>query len=291
MPGYPRSAMESMTGFGSGAAQGPAGAVSVQVASVNHRQCRVAVRSDLRDLALEDLVRTRVQDRLRRGSLTVQLAVRPAGELGLDLDALRAAWSELSALAAELGAPAPRLEEVARLVGRTAGPDESALRPLIERALDEALEACATMRAAEGANLQEAFRAHHQSLFELKTRMAGLAGERVERYRDRLRARVGELLRGEADLDDATLARELALYADRIDVTEELVRLDSHLQQMGELIGADGPAGKRIEFLLQELGREVNTTAAKAADPELQALVVEAKHVLEQMKEQAANVV
>lgn len=282
--------MESMTGFGAGAAEGEVGAVTVQISSVNNKGCRVSVRSDLRDLALEEQVRKQVQDGLRRGSVTVQVGFQPAAQLGLDPAALKAAWRELAAIAEELGAPVPQLADAARLAGRSGGTEVEPVKPLVEQACAAAIAACVAMRRAEGAALAEAFRGHHSALFELKAAIAERAAARAAGYAQRLEERLGEVLAERAEVTAEQLVRELAIYADRIDVTEELVRLDSHLEQLGTLLAAAEPSGKKLEFLLQELGREVNTTGAKANDAELANLVVEAKGVVEQMKEQAANI-
>ena len=282
--------MESMTGFGAGGASGEVGAITVQISSVNNRGCRVNVRSDVRDLALEEGLRSRVQAALRRGSITVQVGFVPASRLGTDPAALAEAWRELDAVAREVGAPTPQLADAARFAGRGPEVDLDTLTPLVEAACDQALEACLAMRRREGEALAEAFRGHHRDLFELKTRIAERAAGRAEAHAQRLHERLAEVLRDRAEITPEHLVRELAIHADRIDVTEELVRLDSHLEQLGTLLAAAEANGKKVEFLLQELGREVNTTGAKANDAGLQALVVEAKAVVEQMKEQAANV-
>lgn len=282
--------MESMTGYGAGSAEGEQGRITVQIASVNNRGCRVNVRSEIRDLGLEEQVRGRVQEALRRGSITVQVAFAPAGQLGFDPTALRAAWRELATIAEELGAPVPQLADAARqLPARAGGPDVEGLQPLVEAACDEAIAACLAMRRTEGEALTAAFRDYHGQLFALKAEIVERAAGRSEAYATRLEERLGELLRDRAAISDEHLVRELAIYADRIDVSEELVRLDSHLEQIGDLLAAEGAIGKRMEFLLQELGREINTTGAKANDAGLQQLVVAAKGVVEQMKEQSAN--
>ncbi|MDA3959360.1 MAG: DUF1732 domain-containing protein [Planctomycetota bacterium] len=283
--------MESMTGFGAGSASGELGTVNVQISSVNNRQCRVSVRSELRDLGLEERVRSQVQEALRRGSVTVQVGYQPATALSLDTQALSQAWRELAALAADLGAPAPTLPDAARVMGRSGGTDLEAIQPLVDEAVQAALAACTAMRATEGASLQAAFDGHHAELTNLTEKMRAVAAPRALAYAERLQERLSEVLRDRASIEPEQLVRELAMYADRIDVTEEQVRLVSHLEQLATLIGANGDIGKKIEFLLQELGREVNTTGAKANDADLQQLVVAAKGVVEQMKEQAANVV
>jgi len=279
--------MQSMTGFGSARCESPRGSLQVQLAAVNHRQCRVALRSDLRDLALDEAARNLIQERLRRGSITVQISVVEHAGGGFDQGALREQWVALKDLADELGAPAPRLEALLRQSTRS-GADESDCRDALLNALDAACSACVEMRSSEGARLLVEFRRQHEELGTLCRRMAERAAQRQGDYRERLENRLGELL-GER-VDEATLVRELALFAERSDISEELVRLESHLAQLEHLLVGDGAIGKQLDFLLQEVGREINTSGAKANDAELARLVIDGKTLLEQMREQAANV-
>ena len=282
--------MESMTGFGAGQAESSAGVVEVQISSVNNKGCRVSVRSDVRDLGLEERVRSRVQAVLKRGSISVQIAWRSGSQLSFDADAVRITWMQLSALAEELGAPKPSLVDAARLTVRSESDPSDHVATLVDAALEAALDACLAMRRTEGQALKQAFEAHHAKLAEVAARIAEQSAGRPAVHAERLLLRMQELLRDRAEITPEHLIRELAIYSDRIDVTEEMVRLESHLAQLATLIASAEPSGKKLEFLLQELGREVNTTGSKANDAELQQLVVAAKEVIEQMKEQAANV-
>ncbi|MHC5067792.1 MAG: YicC family protein [Planctomycetota bacterium] len=280
-----------MTGFGQGRAEGGVATVEVQIATVNNRSCRVSVRGDVRDLAHEEAIRKRIQDALRRGSITVRITVTMAHTAAVDGEQVQAAYRELAALAAACGAPAPTLTDAMRLVGSGQAPvADDGVTALIDQAVAEAVAACQAMRATEGAAMAAAFVAMHAELGDLAAAMAEQAATRVPAYAERLRERLTEIVTDRADITPEHLVRELAIYADRIDVTEEQVRLRSHLDQFATLIGAGEEVGKRIEFLLQEIGREVNTTGSKANDAELQQLVVRAKNLLDQCKEQAANI-
>lgn len=281
--------MRSMTGFGSADHDGPDGRLRVQVATVNHKQCRVALRSELRDLAAEERCRRRVQEVLQRGSITVQVTwQRPAGA-AQDLAGLAAQWRRLAALAEELGAPAPRLEGLLRYLPA----DEATTAPIPDvlwTVLDEAIDACDAMRQDEGANLQTSCLRLLDELDVLRSAIQASADGRSQRHLEQLRQRVADLIANRTTLDDDQLIRELAIYADRIDITEELDRLSSHSQQLRQLLTGDTSAGKRIEFLLQECGREMNTIGSKANDATLAQLVVDGKSLLDQLREQAANV-
>lgn len=268
----------SMTGFGQGAAAAPAGHATIQLASVNNRSLAIHLRSELHDVALEEAVRHELKAALVRGSITAHVAWRPTQALTLDLDRLERAWRELAERARGLGAPAPSLEAVANLV-RHGG------------AHAQAIAALRAMRAHEGAALARDLDAHVASLRAITARMRTAAAGRSAAYRESLAARLREVLAGQAAVTPELLVREVALHAERIDVSEELVRLDAHLAALGQLLAApDDACGRKLEFLLQEVGREVNTTGAKANDAALAALAVDAKYVIEQMREQAANV-
>jgi uncharacterized protein YicC (UPF0701 family) len=279
----------SMTGFGEGRARGPAGEAVVRIGGVNHKgaQAQVAVRGDLHDPALEDELRTRVRDALERGAVTVQVALAPARALAVDPARLVAAWRELAAAAAAAGAPVPTLEGCAHLVGGLRGDEDWAVP--VRAAAAQALAAVAQARAREGAALGAAMAGHAAALRRLAAAMAVAAQARAARYREALQQRLAEVLAQQVAPE--LLVRELALHAERIDVTEEQVRLAAHLDALDALLAGGGAIGRRLDFLLQEVGREVNTTGSKANDAALQALVVDAKCLVDQLKEQAANLV
>jgi uncharacterized protein (TIGR00255 family) len=281
--------MRSMTGFGTGQAESAGTVVTVQIASVNHRGIQVQVRSDLRDLALDELVKQDVRSALQRGSVTVQVAVRSQQVLAIDRARVAAAWEQLASLARELSAPLPTIDRVVSLV---TGERESAgtgHEGLLRTALSAAIAEMQTQRQREGAALAMAFRAHAAALRALLPKLRVSADARAAAYRTALQIRVGELLK-DVTLTPEQLVREVALHADRIDVTEELVRLAAHVDALDALISSnDDQQGRKLEFLLQEIGREVNTTGAKSNDTALTNLVLEAKALVEQMKEQTAN--
>jgi uncharacterized protein YicC (UPF0701 family) len=282
--------MLSMTGFGAATAEADGLRVRLEIAVVNHRGCQVSLRSELRDLTLEEELRRCVRERLRRGSATVQLTIE-RGDAGLDDEALRRGYRRLAILAAELGAPPPRLEEVARQVAHGAGAGDGSTPPavaaLARRALQQALEALHAMREREGGALVADLRRRMAKLLAFRAAVAERAPARLAVQRDALRQRLSEALA--RPIAEPELLRECALLADRLDLSEELTRLDSHLAQAGLCLGGGEDAGRRLEFLLQELGRECNTIGSKANDAAIAAQVVDAKTILEQIREQAAN--
>lgn len=294
--------MRSMTGYGAAQADGESGRWWVEVRSTNHRFLEVAVRLPRELAALEDRVRAAVAQRVRRGRVEVLVredASQRAREAVVDTQLARHYAQALEQLRQELGLEEPltlqallSLPEVVRLEEARADPEAAweALRPVLERALEELVR----MRSAEGGRLAKDLQERVVRLEGWVEHVARRAEELPRQYADRLRRRVAELLQaldGEASVDEARLAMEVAAFADRCDVREELVRLRSHLQQVRDLVGApDGAVGRKLEFLLQEMQREVNTVGAKAPDLEVARAVVEMKSELEAIREQVQNV-
>ncbi|MGH7550643.1 MAG: YicC family protein, partial [Gemmatimonadota bacterium] len=170
--------------------------------------------------------------------------------------------------------------------------DEAMFRDGAERALDAAIEGVLESRRVEGAALERDFRERLDTIRDLRERVTTLAPQREERERERLQSKVRSLLDGsDPEVLDQRVAQEIVLLADRLDLSEELTRMAAHLDHFEAQLGGDGEAvGRKLTFLLQEIGREVNTIAAKANDAEMQQLAIEAKAELEKMREQAENV-
>ena len=286
----------SMTGFG--AAEGPVagGRLRVEIRTVNHRHFNLAARlpSDL--ASLEGELRERLRRDFDRGHLAVHArwTERPAheDELRVDLDRARAVVARLRELQSALALPGDvSLELVARQPevfgsdGRDA-PDVgwAEVEPVVAQAAAE----CRAMRRKEGEILAGEL-GHRLDLLEVGARaVAERAPERLVRERDRLRASVRDLLDGRT-VDEQRLAQELAFLADKLDITEELVRFRAHVVAAREVLAADRPAGKQLGFLAQELGREVNTMGAKANYAEIAHRVIAMKGELEKFREQLEN--
>jgi uncharacterized protein (TIGR00255 family) len=287
--------MKSMTGHGRGAAGAKNLRVVVECFSVNRRQCEVALVAS-RDLAwLEPRVREEVLKRISRGKVQVSLAVEhpPQSAPGV-VNKWRAAafLREARALQKELGLSGEiSLETVLAAPGvlKTEEAENGELWPLVRQALGAALDRLLAMRAREGVHLKgELLRAVAHMRARLR-RVKALAPRVPKRQRAALLARL-QAARLPVDLLDPRIVTEIAVFAERCDITEELARLESHLGQFGEHLESDEPVGRTLEFLAQEMGREWHTTGAKANDAEISLLVVEAKAELDKAREQLANV-
>ncbi|HSK05676.1 MAG TPA: YicC/YloC family endoribonuclease [Kofleriaceae bacterium] len=283
-----------MTGYGRGVAEQDGRRATIEVRSVNHRFLDLKLRGTPVPPALEEQIAARVRASIERGAVTVSVhVVAPPGEASarIDPDAARRAYDMLSALAIRLGVGPPDLALVLAQPGvvvaaEPAGDDPD---PRALAALDAALAQLDRMRTTEGGALAAELRARLDELAALRAAIAGLAAAVPAQLARRLAERVRRLLE-DAELDPGRLAQEAAVLADRADVTEELVRLASHVDQARALLEAPGAVGRRLDFLVQEIGRELNTIGSKSASAEISTAVVDAKAVLEKVREQAQNV-
>lgn len=298
--------MRSMTGFGVGDARVPGGRVVAEIRSVNQRflDVRARVPRELADLSLfaEQVAR----ERLRRGR--VDLVVHTEGTLasGVTLDKERArtalrAFAELSAelaggpdalpIAKEI--PLSLLATVPDLFAPPSGHAVEALRAAVKQAIERAVDAMEAMCKREGEALAADLNGRAAALRELVAEVAQLADTTRDAARRRMRERVVRLLSDAAlEVDAARVETEVVLLADRSDVTEEVTRLGSHLDQLGSVLQAEHgePVGRRLDFLLQEMLREANTLGAKAQDAALSHRVVAVKVELERLREQVQNI-
>ncbi len=289
--------MNSMTGFGRGSAALGAATVSVRVTSVNRKAFDLKVSLPEAWSEIESAIADEVRKVASRGAiqLRVELAASSgAGEADFD-EVAAAAWLErLRKFAAAQGhALEPDAQTVAAIAGqfrrRMEPPAAAEAQPAVLTAVREALEGFAAMRATEGATLLKDFEARLALLATHIEAVAARAPEVVKSAREALLKRLREA-GFELRVDDERVLKELALFADRCDIAEELTRFRSHHAQLKKLLGGKGEIGRKAEFILQEMGREVNTTGAKANDYEIARLVIELKNELERIKEQIANV-
>lgn len=289
--------MNSMTGFGRGEASNGATALVVEVRSVNNRFRDVQVRVPREYNAFEARINNLVKDAVSRGRLEISVrrtcsegATRVMADLKL-VEQYRLAIAEVAHRLQRDAAEVPLsfvLAQPGVLVTADNDADALAEWELVELAVNAALADLATMRRAEGRALLRDLERH---LVELR-RLCGEIGLATEGVVERLQARVQErVTRLLAErLDAARVAQEAALLADKADISEELARLSSHADQYEEALRADEPVGRKLDFVLQEMHREVNTLGSKATEQSVSARVVELKSVLERMREQVANV-
>ena len=290
--------IRSMTGFGAGRGEAAGEALTVELRSVNGKFCEVKPRLPRELSSLEtELVKT-VKARIQRGVVDVFVRRETASARGMspqiDLPLAAAYAKALRELKSELGLEGePSIRDLAQLqgvisLGETAA-DPASMGIALQAALLQALDALEAMRKREGEALARDLLARLATIEKGAQAIALLAPAQVEVARERLNARIVELTRG-VPLDPARLAQEVALIADRTDVAEELTRLASHLDQARGLVAADVPAGRKLEFLVQEVNREINTIGSKSQHAAIAAQVVDLKAELERVREQIQNV-
>ena len=285
-----------MTGFGAAEGAVAGGWIRFEIRTVNHRHFNLATKLPAELAVLEGELRERLRREFDRGHVAVQARwteyPAAAGGFTVDVERARLVTERLRELQSALGLGgeitvelvARQSEVITSAGGGAAEIPWAEVEPIVAKAATE----CRAMRAREGEVLVTELH-HRLDLLETSgERVAVRAPERLVRERDRLRGAVAELLDGKP-VDDARLAQEIAFQADRLDITEELVRFRSHIGAAREALAAAKPAGKQLGFLAQELGREVNTMGAKANDAEIAHEVVAMKGELEKLREQLEN--
>ena len=286
-----------MTGYGRATAAFEGRTLTVQVSSVNRRSLDLTVGLPEAWTALESVVGELVRGVAARGKVhvDVELTGDTAGEgAGWDDEAAGAALDRLQAFAlresVEFRPSAELLWSILNAQRRARSlPAAEVAEPVVREALGEALRGFAAMRAREGEALLVDFIQRGEILQRQLEIIAARAPQVPELYRGQLHRRLREAGL-DLDLDDERVLREIALFADRCDIAEELTRLRSHFEQFSGLLRAEGEVGRRAEFLLQEIGREVNTIGSKANDLTISRAVLELKNELERIREQMANV-
>jgi uncharacterized protein (TIGR00255 family) len=299
--------MNSMTGFGRATVQAGEQRWIVEVRSVNNKGLDVKVRLGESDPFCENEIARALRQSFERGSIVLNVRKeQPTGGEPLARPKIVAAYQELVEIAWELGVSAPvTMDTVAAYLGQGHGPDvigprAEALWEILRPAIEQAIGDLRAARLQEGEALLRDCRGRAKAIegmvAELRRETRDLPQKAVRRLEERLTQ-----LKGTVGLDPGRLAQEVALLTERLDVTEELVRLETHLGQLTKLIhgqaapsggspATSGGIGRKLDFLLQEIGRELNTLNAKSQDATVAGMVIEAKLELEKIREQAQNI-
>lgn len=289
----------SMTGFGRGSAEGESGSVGVEVRSVNSRFLDIQVRSPHQLQAFEQMVREKVQGRVGRGKVSVHISWEEGASIGplptLDETVVARYVEDLKRLAAMdgvCGRTEVDREVLVRLPGvfrsEVAQGNNEEAEGLLAAALTTALDDFVAMRTREGEALAADLRQRIERIEGLLAEVEKGVPEARKQVHARLREKVDELLKP-GEVDEARLAMEVALIADRSDITEEIVRFHSHNAQFVEALDKGGEVGRRFNFLLQEMNREANTISSKAANSAIVHTVLDVKEEIERLREQVQN--
>lgn len=287
----------SMTGFGKSVAELPNKKIIVEIKSLNSKQLDLSMRvsSMFRDREME--LRNIISRRVERGKVDANIYVesqQAEASTQFNIPVLKAYKEQISAASHELGIPEPadwyavllRFPETMKTEGPVAGTEEDFEAAV--RALNEAIDGLLEYRAAEGRKLEEFFAVRINRISELLEEIPRYEVERVERIRSRIVENLNQL--PQADYDHSRLEQEMIFYIEKLDVNEEKQRLGQHLSYFMETMGLEKSQGKKLGFISQEMGREINTLGSKSNHAEMQKIVVKMKDELEQIKEQVLNV-
>ena len=290
--------MNSMTGFGAATAPLNNATIRVEIGGVNRKQTEISVSLPRAWAELESKVRELVAGSVSRGRVNITISLQSgasaAGNLAVNKSRLEALQNCMAEVAATLQRPVePTLDALLRL-GVIAEESDADITPdaawaAAEPAIREALQAFLTLRAEEGANMRADLLARINTLRQFREQLIARAAGVPARYREQLLKRLEESGLP-LPADDERIIKEIALFADKCDVSEEMTRLESHLTQFEKICDKAEPVGRTLDFLCQEIFRELNTTGSKANDAELAQLVVTAKTELEKIREQVQNI-
>lgn len=290
--------IKSMTGYGSAVYSKNGKKYSVEIKSVNNRYSDISVKAPRIYGFLEDALRKRAAERIRRGKADIYVTVEndgaDSGSVSVDTSLAAQYMKAFSQLSDSLGIPCNmksedflRIQDVFRV--EKAEENEDEIAAAAKKALDGALDRFEEMRLREGEKMLEDLQAHLAVIKEETAHIESHAPEIVEQYRKRIEERVRDIL-GTAPYDETRLLTEVAVFSDRVNVNEEIVRLKSHISQFSEMLASDEPVGRKIDFLIQEMNRETNTIGSKSNDLEASKIIINIKAEIEKLREQIQNV-
>ena len=295
--------IRSMTGFGRGDFVDEISKVTVEIRAVNHRYLDIFVKMPRKYVFAEETIKSAIKERLHRGKVEVNVSVDNIGQsdsdIRLDKELAGKYYEALSELAQsfEFGDESKvslnlisRMPDVIKATA--ADEDEDAVKKRMLSATSRALDDFCNMRETEGAKLAKDLEERANTVADLRSRIEKRAPEIEKEYATKFKARVSEILDGAYEVPEERIALEAAIFADKANITEELVRLDSHVSQLRDFLksGGDEGIGKKIDFLIQEMNREANTIGSKSNDQEITSMMLELKAEIEKIREQVQNI-
>ena len=289
--------VKSMTGYGAGSRKGNGISVSAEMKTVNHRFCEQIVRMPKQYLTLEDAVKKLISQYIHRGRAEVFITIdgekAKNQKMVVDWQLLDEYYRVLEEMRARFTIKEPvsvsellQNKDCFQLLDDPVNVEE--MESMLRGAVKDAAIQLAVMREAEGRELKTNILALLQSVHQVTDKLKRLAPKVAESYRERLKAKLDSYTSGL--VDESRLLTEVAIFAEKADINEELVRLYSHIHQFASIIEESEPVGRRLDFLLQEMNREVNTIGSKGNAAEIASAVVDLKSSLEKMKEQVQNI-
>jgi len=291
--------IKSMTGYGRSQQQISGWDITVEIKAVNHRYFEFSCRAPRNCGYMEDKLKSLVQSGIARGKTDLYLQIASTGEnndetVKVNLELAKSYMESLAKLSEATGLPMEiSLSSLSRypdvLTPERVAVDEDALWEAVSAVAKEALANFIAMRETEGKKLKEDLLSRLDTVLALTAEVEKQSPQTVENYRNRLYQKLSTLL-ADRTIDDARVLTEAAIFADRIAVDEETVRLKSHVDQFRGILESDEPIGRKLDFLTQELNRESNTIGSKAQDSKILSIVVDLKSELEKIREQIQNI-
>lgn len=291
--------MKSMTGYGRGEFQESNKSFTVEIKTINHRYNDILVKMPKHIGHFEDMIKRKIKGKVNRGRVEVYINMESVEgndmEVSVNLALARSYKEASEKISKELSiAGQLSLEAIMKfpdvLKAEKKEEDEDELKNVLEKALERALDSLVEMRSSEGDKLLEDILTKLDSIDRLISEIATRAPEIVSDYKDRLNRRISDMLENKYELDETRLANEVAYFADKAGIDEELVRLRSHISQARATLNAEDSVGKKLDFIVQEMNRETNTIGSKVGDIEITNKVVDIKTEIEKIREQIQNV-
>lgn len=290
--------LKSMTGYGRCEESDGGKKITAEIKSVNHRYSDYSIKVPRYYGFLEDKVRKKVSDAISRGKVDIYVSIENYDdndvEISLKEDYAKNYIDILYTLRDKFGLrddisvnSVSRNQDIFNIERKET--DEDEIWRLVEPVISKALDAFVAMREREGERIGEDLINRVEYMKTLAAQIDERSPQTVEEYKDKLYAKIKEVLE-DREVDEARVLTEVAIFADKIAVNEEMVRLKSHFEEFYNIISANEPAGRKLDFLIQEINREVNTTGSKANDIEIAKLVVTLKAEIEKLREQVQNI-
>lgn len=287
-----------MTGYGRGQGQSQGKQFTLEMKAVNHRFSEIVIRQPKQLSPLEDHLRKLIQAKVSRGRVDVFVSIEEYGETNkivkVDKGLAKAYYSALKELGETLELPKNiSLDFIARypdvLSVEQQEDDLEEIKTAISQAAETAINQLIQMRETEGAKLKEDILNRLKKIEQANKDIAARAPLVVAEYKEKLANRIQEALQ-DVKMDEARLATEVAIFCDRSSIDEEIVRLNSHLEQMADSLSINESVGRKLDFIVQEMNREINTIGSKANDLNITSIVVEIKSEIEKIREQVQNI-
>ena len=294
--------VRSMTGYGSGIYSDNQRSITVEVKAVNHRYCDITVKMPRKYSFAEEKIKAAAKEVMRRGKIEIGVSIDNFGksetDVNLNLEVAKRYYDAFTRLGQSFELSGDGQVPLSLLAGMTdvlttvpAADDEEEFTRELMAALKEALEGISAMRTVEGEKLALDILKRADIIENTKNFIAERAPKIEREYKEKLKARITELLDGSVEVPEDRLALEAAIFADKANITEEIVRLGSHIDQLRTFINGDEETvGKKIDFLVQEMNREANTIGSKSNDMDITSWMLELKAEIEKIREQVQNI-